>query len=318
MDKAAKAHETHEKLKYARQSGLRWFLSKDRGILEYTPQGSLRILLISWAVMAGIGLLLGLFFPTQTDIRCQRETPGSTTSATTNTGECSLRKVYLNPLLLFYRPEQKFAVADYTGATVVEIVGDESDSYEVRLTGKNGGEQYLFTPFLESTAEDKAEELDYFLKTPAEPDVRVKHLNLIFVLMFDLPLWLLTVQVLASLFLKLAGRPLHSQRIIIDPERRQLITARVGVWGGLKTEQHPLANVRDLRVKRNQNDKSVTYEIVANVGSKPVSFIKRLILPSDVPDSYLYAICAQADQFLLDDIRKAKAERKAQSGGPKA
>ncbi len=299
---------THQKLQMARESGLRWFVSKGRGILESSSPHYLRVLLIFWGLYAGLGLLLSLFFPTQTEIRCQRE------SATA--GTCQVRKLHLHPLLLLNRPVEKLSMEAYNGATVVEVVGDESDSYDVYLTNKFSNNYYLFTPWLESTAEDTAEDLNYFFKTPTETDVRVKHLSFIFLFLFDLPIWLLTLQLLIGLFFKYSGRPFNSQRVIIDPERRQLIAVKVSTWGSLKATQYPLAAVKDLRVIRNQHENSVSFEIFVNVNGKATALIKHLSLSSAIPESYLHQLCAEANQFLIADARQAKAEQKASQSRP--
>lgn len=308
-DKPATKKElaTHQRLQQARQSGMRWFISKGRGILEFNSTHYLKVLLIFWAMYAGLGLLLSAFFPTQTEISCQRE------SATA--GSCQVRKLRLHPLLLLYRPVEKLALEAYNGATVVEVVGDESDSYEVYLTGKSGNNYYLFTPWLESAAEDKAEDLDLFFKTPTETDVRIKHLSLIFLFLFDLPIWFLTLQLFIGLFYKYSGRPFNSQRVIIDPERRQLIAVKVSTWGSLKATQYPLGATRDLRVIRKTNENSVSYEIFVSVDGKATALVKHLTLSSAVPESYLHQICAEANQFLIADARQAKTEHKASQSG---
>ncbi|MEZ0375518.1 MAG: hypothetical protein ACAI44_40900 [Candidatus Sericytochromatia bacterium] len=268
-----------------RVSGLKFFAAGSRGILEYTPPHAFRGLLVIWICYGLFALLVSLMFPSQVELRCQRLAAAS----------CRIEKAYLHPLRIWQRSREDIPLDQLKDAHVREVEGDESDSYEVWLDRKDGSSIYLFTPWLESTAEDKAEDLALFIKTPAEETLRLKNLNWVFLLIFDLPVWLLSLQLLITLVLRRAGRPFNSYRLIIDPDRRKVIKLKVGPLGGFHPQEFALNQVQGLHFAAGEDEQQdqLTLRLKLKSGSE------QAMLPPIKPPAFASAryFHNQAEQF---------------------
>lgn len=292
--------QTYQKLAQAKATGLYWFRHGNQGILECSSKNYFNFILISWVCFALLGWLLSLAFATRTEFVCQRQDA--------QVGSCEFYQHSLHPFRIFTPSVSKYALSDIKGASVLEIIGDESDSYEVHLK-MNKGSVHLLSPWTEAEAEDDAEEIDFFLKTPTESDLRLSSLNWVYLILFDLPIWFLTFQLLAALILKKAGRPFKSQRLIIDPDQRQVIKLRVSAMGRFHVEKLALGSVSKLDCVRSESENSVTYQYQLHMKQgKKENIFSSFALPSGVSESYLDDLSHQFNQYLrVQQSKKTEA-----------
>lgn len=283
--------QTYQKLTQAKASGLYWFRHGNQGILEYTSKHYFNFILISWVCFALLGWLLSLAFATRTEFVCQRENA--------QVGSCEFYQHSLHPFRIFTPSKQSFPLSQIKSVSVKEVEGDESDSYYVNLLISNGSEVTVLSPWTEADADNDADEIDFFLKTPTETELRLTSLNWVYLFLFDLPIWFLTLQLLAALILKKAGRPFKSQRLIIDPDQRQVIKLRVSSLGRFHAEKLALGSVSNLACERKQSENSVTYQYHLHMKQgKKESVFSAFALPSGVSESYLHDLSHQFNEYL--------------------
>lgn len=302
---ASASFETHQKLKMARKSGLSWFIKDHKGILEYTQVNYFKSLLIFWLLYALLSWLVSFAFPTRSEFICQREAASS--------GTCQLRNQSLHPLKIFFPSTTSYPLQTIKGVRVVEYEGDESDSYEVVIDTPTAAVR-VFSPWTEAGGEEIAEDIDFFLKNPTESSLRINSVNHVYLWMFDIPVWFLSIQLLAALVLRQAGRPFKSERIILDPARRQMIKLKIGAWGGFHAQQSALASVRKLIFTRNQGENSLTYQFQIEIkGSKNELAFSAFSLKSEVSESYLEYLCQQFNDFIAQEQARTTQENPGHS-----
>ncbi|PIQ25602.1 hypothetical protein COW36_21410 [bacterium (Candidatus Blackallbacteria) CG17_big_fil_post_rev_8_21_14_2_50_48_46] len=189
-------------------------------------------------------------------MQCQRTTPQQ--------GNCQIEHIYLHPALFFLNRKETLPLSEIRGVNVIEIPGDESDSYRLELE-KTTGTQTLFSAMLESTAENRADDLLYFLHTPQEEGVRIRYFDAFSFWFFYLPLYFMLFQFSIALFLKLSGQPFHCHWVILDNQTRQLVTIHNTWLGWSFTKKIALGQVKNIEIQETEGENHDFFRYVAQL-----------------------------------------------------
>lgn len=235
-------------LNLAASNGLFWRCKNGKGLLEYRRSKlfmKMIIGLLVWSIVAFFPLLLGN--PGLVKLTCERSSPQQ--------GICIYQKIYLHPFLLWFRPQQEIVLSEIIGPRIDEIEGDESDSYRFVLETRHGPIP-IFTAAFESTAEERAEELLFFLRKPQEDSVTISYFDTLFFWIMYLPLYLGLLYLGLALLTKLSGRPFGCHWAIFDTHTRQLVIIRNTRLGWSFTRKVPLGSIQTLEIKEIEGENS--------------------------------------------------------------
>jgi hypothetical protein len=254
-----KVEAPHNLSELAQANNLHWKQTPDKGLLEYHSAKFLKIWILSligWSLVALFPMLTGN--PGLTRLNCER--------VSENTGFCRYEKIYLHPFLIPLSHNETLPLADILGATVYEIEGDESDSYQFILNTRHQN-IHLFTSLFESTAENQAEDLQEFLKQPEEDTVKLKYFDQLFFWMMYAPLYLMLLWVLIAGFRKISGFPINCYWTILDNHTRQLITIHTNSLGLVKTTKYPLNSIQKLSMEESKTEQGEHFQYSAQLKS---------------------------------------------------
>lgn len=244
--KPAHADPTFRQHQAAENLGFFWKRTPQKGLLEYRNARFVKGLifcLLGWGIVALFPLLIGN--PGLTRLKCVRSAPDA--------GVCQLEKIYLHPFLVFFSGRQEIPLNQILGPQVNEIVGDESDSYELVLQHR-GGNWRVFTAMFESTAENAAEDIQFFLQSPQEELVKVRYFDMLFFWIMYMPLYLMLFYLGMGLFLKLTGKPFNCYWLVLDGDSRQVVVIRNNSLGWSFTQKHAVGAVAGFDVLEQEGE----------------------------------------------------------------
>jgi len=237
---AAPVNQPHPSNQVAENVGFFWKRTPQKGLLEYRNARFVKglfICLLGWGVVALFPLLFGN--PGLTRLKCMRTAP--------NVGNCQLEKIYLHPFLVFFSSRVELPLSEMVAPQVHEIVGDESDSYQLVLRHKRG-DWNIMTAMFEETADNAAEDIQVFLRTPQEELVKVRYFDTLFFWLMYLPLYLMLFYLGMGLFLRLIGKPFNCYWLVLDGETRQVVVIRNTALGWSFTQKHAIGAVTGFAV----------------------------------------------------------------------
>lgn len=243
----------------AESNGLFWRYKDGKGLLEYRKSKLLMKIivgLLAWGVVAFFPLLLGN--PGLVKLSCQR--------SNAQEGICIYQQIYLHPFLLWLRPKTEIPLKEIIGPRIEEIQGDESDSYRFVLETRRTSIA-MFTEISESTAEERAEDLQLFLSNPQEESVSISYFDALFFWLMYLPLYLGLLHLALALLTKLSGRPFDCYWTIFDLHTRQLVTIHNTSLGWSFTRKEPLGSIRAIEIKETEDENGDCFSYIARLKS---------------------------------------------------
>ncbi|MBT9548404.1 MAG: hypothetical protein IV090_23630 [Candidatus Sericytochromatia bacterium] len=273
MNSAGPVNQSHQLNQAAESIGFFWKRTPKKGLLEYRNSKLIKFLifcLIGWGVVALFPLLFGN--PGLTRLKCVRTAP--------NVGNCQLEKIYLHPFLVFFSGRQELPLSEIVAPQVHEIVGDESDSYQLVLQHKRG-DWNIMTAMFEETAENAAEDIQVFLRSPQEELVKVRYFDTLFFWIMYLPLYLMLFYLGMGLFLKLTGKPFNCYWLVLDGETRQVVVIRNTALGWSLTQKHAVGAVTGFTVIEQEGENTDYIRLQMKLKSGPAVNLTPLITAKD-------------------------------------
>jgi hypothetical protein len=259
----------------AKSANLRWLRKPQRGLLEYSNSRFLIGLLftvLGWSVVALLPVLIGN--PGITRLSCLRSAP--------QVGVCQLEKIYLHPFMLPFNSREEMPLSDLVGPQVNELVGDESDSYQLVLN-RRSGDLPVFTAMLESTADNAAEDILFFLRQPQEEQVQVKYFDALFFWIMYLPLYLMLLYLVLALFFKLTGKPFNCYWTVLDGETRQLVVIHNNILGWSFSQKHALGAVSAFETVEKEGENHDTFRFLVKLKSGKTVFLTPAMRVKETP-----------------------------------
>lgn len=301
MKSAGPVNEAYRLNQAAEAAGFFWKRTPKKGLLEYRHSRFIKGLifcLIGWGIVALFPLLFGN--PGLTRLKCMRTAP--------NVGNCQLEKIYLHPFLIFFSGRVELPLSQIVAPQVIEIVGDESDSYQLRLEHKQG-QWDIFTAMFEETADNAAEDLQVFLRSPQEELVKLRYFDTLFFWMMYLPLYLMLFYLGMGLFLKFTGRPFNCYWLVLDGETRQVVVIRNTALGWSLTQKHAVGAVAgfDMIEQEGENTDYFRFQLKLKSGT-PVNITPLMVVKNE-------AGFEEMQEWVLENLNQTLSEFQGRVSG---